>query len=100
MTPKNTLPDDPRPTAPTWYLEIGGRAKLCADLTRVGRRRGIVRADCLAKDSASGASITNLVPSIAGDGRNSVDIPVRMAVAEKGERGREAKRRGNINREC
>jgi hypothetical protein len=45
-------------------LEIGGRAKACADLTRVGRSWRTVRPDCLAIDSASDASITKMGPSI------------------------------------
>ncbi|KAE8682575.1 hypothetical protein F3Y22_tig00111238pilonHSYRG00230 [Hibiscus syriacus] len=37
LTPKKIQPDDPIPTAPTWNLEIGGRAKVWADLTNDGR---------------------------------------------------------------
>ncbi|KAL4335739.1 hypothetical protein GQ457_07G039970 [Hibiscus cannabinus] len=67
LTPRKIRPDDPIPTAPTWYLEIGGRAKIWADLTNEGRSWSTVWPDCLAICSASAESITNLGRSILRD---------------------------------
>lgn len=64
LPPKKIRPEDPSPTAPTWKFEIGGLARVWADLTSVGRSWRTVSPDFWAIDSASAASITNLGRSI------------------------------------
>ena len=64
MTPKKIRPDDPRPTAPTWNFEIGGRAKDFAGLTSEGRSWRTETPSWFAADSASSGEITKLGLSI------------------------------------
>lgn len=60
----NILPERERPTAATWNLEIGGRARVWAELTSDGRSWVSVRFEDSAINWASEASIWNLGWSI------------------------------------
>ena len=64
LTPRKIRPLDPSPTAPTWYLDMGGRASFWAEFTRDGKSCITVSPAFSAFDSASDASITNLDRSI------------------------------------
>lgn len=66
MTPIKIRPDGDNPTAPTWKLEMGGRARDWAEVTSDGRSWVRVRDEDLAMDLASVASITKTGRSILG----------------------------------